>query len=600
MAVTEDAATVLEQFIHDGKSPLSTSTKLTPAVANLPAEIAHLYEEANAKQLLINECNATIATHDGNLQRQVKQQGTQNVHPKEPLLVKAVRDAYARAAQLQDEKIALVAKASGQLDRYVRRLDVKIRDLQAEGAMPLDGAMPTLLRATAAGNLVPADLAMAASQAGSGASTPLQPLSGNAAHGGGAAASFPAAALSRLAQHAAAAARPGGRAAGVGANKASDSSGTASTPHPDALKRRRAHAPSSLGATAAPRRGPRGTPASARDVAAEHAGRRGGGRAGPVPRTTGAGGALKKAASGTGRGWDQEGRRREHAAGRRGRRVRRAQEGRRRRRAAAAVAERRGGGSGHQRRARRARRRAQVGHGGGAQGQPGRRRGGRRRGRRRRRGGGGAERARRPARRRTKEARTRTTRTETTRSDDDESALSSGPDASGSEVGSRVGARRAASNASGATAARRAAPPGVAGGAAASGRAGTPAAVGSAAAAASAAGAGDRPRATGPDAKKKLAGATNVDHVGGGGVDARRGRRRRRRRGLELDEAADDTKYCYCHDVSHGDMIACDNADCRTQWFHWTCAGIESEPQGEWLCRDCRRLPRERIRKQLQ
>lgn len=67
---------------------------------------------------------------------------------------------------------------------------------------------------------------------------------------------------------------------------------------------------------------------------------------------------------------------------------------------------------------------------------------------------------------------------------------------------------------------------------------------------------------------------------------------------VDMDEASDDTKYCYCHDVSHGDMIACDNADCKIQWFHWTCAGIESEPQGEWLCRECRKMPREKIRKQ--
>jgi inhibitor of growth protein 3 len=66
---------------------------------------------------------------------------------------------------------------------------------------------------------------------------------------------------------------------------------------------------------------------------------------------------------------------------------------------------------------------------------------------------------------------------------------------------------------------------------------------------------------------------------------------------VDMDEASDDTKYCYCHDVSHGDMIACDNADCKIQWFHWTCAGITSEPQGEWLCRECSKLPRSQIRK---
>ena len=66
---------------------------------------------------------------------------------------------------------------------------------------------------------------------------------------------------------------------------------------------------------------------------------------------------------------------------------------------------------------------------------------------------------------------------------------------------------------------------------------------------------------------------------------------------VDMDEGSDDTKYCYCRDVSHGDMIACDNADCAIQWFHWSCAGITAEPDGEWLCKECRRLPKEKIRK---
>jgi len=63
------------------------------------------------------------------------------------------------------------------------------------------------------------------------------------------------------------------------------------------------------------------------------------------------------------------------------------------------------------------------------------------------------------------------------------------------------------------------------------------------------------------------------------------------------DDAQDDTKYCYCGEVSYGDMVACDNADCKGQWFHWKCAGITEEPEGEWLCRDCAKLPPSRIRK---
>jgi inhibitor of growth protein 3 len=63
------------------------------------------------------------------------------------------------------------------------------------------------------------------------------------------------------------------------------------------------------------------------------------------------------------------------------------------------------------------------------------------------------------------------------------------------------------------------------------------------------------------------------------------------------DDGTDDTKYCYCQRVSYGDMVACDNADCKNQWFHWECAGLDAEPVGDWLCRDCAKLPKSKIRK---
>lgn len=67
----------------------------------------------------------------------------------------------------------------------------------------------------------------------------------------------------------------------------------------------------------------------------------------------------------------------------------------------------------------------------------------------------------------------------------------------------------------------------------------------------------------------------------------------------EMDDIAeDDTKYCYCGQVSYGNMVACDNADCKGQWFHWKCAGITEEPQGEWLCKNCARLPASKIRRE--
>ncbi|KAK1639039.1 PHD-finger domain-containing protein [Colletotrichum phormii] len=55
----------------------------------------------------------------------------------------------------------------------------------------------------------------------------------------------------------------------------------------------------------------------------------------------------------------------------------------------------------------------------------------------------------------------------------------------------------------------------------------------------------------------------------------------------EDDEAGDDKKYCTCQNVSFGDMVACDNEDCPYEWFHWSCVGLKSEPNGTWYCPVC-------------
>ena len=54
-------------------------------------------------------------------------------------------------------------------------------------------------------------------------------------------------------------------------------------------------------------------------------------------------------------------------------------------------------------------------------------------------------------------------------------------------------------------------------------------------------------------------------------------------------EEADNNKYCICQNVSHGNMVACDNEECRYEWFHWGCVGVTREPQGKWFCPDCRK-----------
>lgn len=54
-------------------------------------------------------------------------------------------------------------------------------------------------------------------------------------------------------------------------------------------------------------------------------------------------------------------------------------------------------------------------------------------------------------------------------------------------------------------------------------------------------------------------------------------------------EDADNNLYCFCQRVSFGEMIGCDNDDCKYEWFHWSCVGISSPPKDDeiWYCPDC-------------
>lgn len=57
-------------------------------------------------------------------------------------------------------------------------------------------------------------------------------------------------------------------------------------------------------------------------------------------------------------------------------------------------------------------------------------------------------------------------------------------------------------------------------------------------------------------------------------------------------KAVKSTERLYCHcrcpydEVS--EMIACDNPNCRVEWFHFDCVGITVAPKGNWYCPDCR------------
>ncbi|KAI0822658.1 hypothetical protein BC628DRAFT_655997 [Trametes gibbosa] len=51
-----------------------------------------------------------------------------------------------------------------------------------------------------------------------------------------------------------------------------------------------------------------------------------------------------------------------------------------------------------------------------------------------------------------------------------------------------------------------------------------------------------------------------------------------------------EPRYCFCNQVSFGDMIACDSRDCTREWFHIGCVGLTRIPKGNWYCRECATL----------
>ncbi|XP_066245288.1 inhibitor of growth protein 3 [Euwallacea similis] len=48
-----------------------------------------------------------------------------------------------------------------------------------------------------------------------------------------------------------------------------------------------------------------------------------------------------------------------------------------------------------------------------------------------------------------------------------------------------------------------------------------------------------------------------------------------------------EPRYCLCNQVSYGDMVACDNEECPSEWFHYPCVGISAPPKGKWYCPQC-------------
>ena len=49
----------------------------------------------------------------------------------------------------------------------------------------------------------------------------------------------------------------------------------------------------------------------------------------------------------------------------------------------------------------------------------------------------------------------------------------------------------------------------------------------------------------------------------------------------EMEVGEDEPTYCYCNNVSYGEMVGCDSDTCEREWFHLECVGLKVAPVGK-------------------
>ncbi|CAM8911697.1 unnamed protein product [Rhodiola kirilowii] len=63
---------------------------------------------------------------------------------------------------------------------------------------------------------------------------------------------------------------------------------------------------------------------------------------------------------------------------------------------------------------------------------------------------------------------------------------------------------------------------------------------------------------------------------------------------IDIPVDPNEPTYCLCNEVSYGEMVACDNPNCKIEWFHFGCVGLKEQPKGKWYCSDCSALQKRR------
>lgn len=451
-----DPALVLDEWIN--------------RVQNLPEEVRFIQEEIADKDRQYNDCIKLIEERDARIQKFIKSNGSHEANPREEGYRQTIRENFARAEQLADDKIALTQRLQHIMDKHLRALDIQIKTLydRNEPGFTDPDEIPSVLRPSAANRTAP-KLPPVNTPAATGSAVVLNPIPNNASQTS-IRASNPQIRTTQSHQH--------------------GSSSAPATPAASMIMNRQARESSAGPGSGAPKRGPRsnlgvgstptlssglarhsslgpGTPKASTATGVQRAG-----SAGPRASTKGTtSGAGRKAGTPTSSG------------------------GRKKGTPAAGSGANKSGLS----------RVKRVAKNGGASSAP----------------------------------------------ESEASGVETGSD--GDESDARTGGR------------------------------GTPAARSSG----------------GPDKGAAAADKDEGHHVRREGPGPRPGGNKGRiakpnnndddddAMDVDEDEAGDDKKYCTCQNVSFGDMVACDNDACPFEWFHWSCVGLKSEPNGKWFCPVC-------------
>ena len=113
--------------------------------ANLPAEIAHMQEEIEAKDRDVQVYLSKAHKCDEAIQKW-QRLNPQTPNPKEEQLSKIIRESLNKAKAIQHAKSTLATKAQATLDKHLLHLDKEIKKLQDRGEFPNDPDVPSLLR----------------------------------------------------------------------------------------------------------------------------------------------------------------------------------------------------------------------------------------------------------------------------------------------------------------------------------------------------------------------------------------------------------------------------------------------------------------------